>query len=109
MFRLQSKLRWPKLAAMLAAGIGALLFTAASFAQPPGGMMPGGAAPGQPSAATPEMGAAWLRAPDGTMPWQIGAMFTAYWVLAAAEIAIISKPSNRLDRPKKKDDALVAD
>lgn len=75
----------------------------------PGGQAPGGASPGQPSAAAPDMSAAWLQSPDGGMPWQIGAMFTAYWVLAAAEIAVISKPSNRLDRPKKKEDALVAD
>ncbi len=36
-------------------------------------------------------------------------MFTAFWVLMAAEIAIISKPSKRLDKPKKQQEAAEAE
>jgi hypothetical protein len=70
--------------------------------------MPGPAAPGQPAAA-PDPGASWLISSGGGMPWQVGAMFTGFWVLTAAEIAIISKSANRLDKPKKKDKDLQAD
>jgi hypothetical protein len=65
---------------------------------------PGGAPAGQPApAASADLGAAWLHSPDGSMPWQLAAMFTGYWVLAAVEIVVISKSANRLDKPKKKD------
>ena len=43
------------------------------------------------------------------MPWQVAAMFTGFWVLTAAEIAIISKWAGRLDKPKKKDPDLQTD
>ncbi len=68
----------------------------------------GSAAPAQATgaAASPEQAAkAFLTSSDGGMPWQIGAMFTAFWVLMAAEIAILSKPSKRLDKPKKQQTA----
>jgi hypothetical protein len=71
----------------------------------PGGAMPPGAATGQPApAATVDTSATWLKSGDGGMPWQIAAMFTGFWVLAAVEIAVISKSANRLDKPKKKDE-----
>ena len=60
---------------------------------------PAAAAPPAPAAR-----AAWLMSGDGGMPWQIAAMFTGFWVLAAVEIAVISKSANRLDKPKKKDE-----
>jgi hypothetical protein len=68
--------------------------------------MPPGAAPqaaAAPAAATsPDQAAkAFLTSSTGGMPWQVGAMFTAFWVLMAAAIAIVSKPSKRLDKPKK--------
>ena len=37
---------------------------------------------------------------DG-MPWQLGAIFTGYWVVVAIAIAMLSKPSRRADKPKK--------
>ena len=63
---------------------------------------PAAAAPPAPAASAPAR-AAWLMSSDGGMPWQIAAMFTGFWVLAAVEIAVISKSANRLDKPKKKD------
>lgn len=67
--------------------------------------MPAGAAPSQSApAASAEARPVWLMSGDGGMPWQIAAMFTGFWVLAAVEIAVISKSANRLDRPKKKDE-----
>lgn len=72
---------------------------------PTGGAMPAGAAPAQPAPATTyDTSAAWLKGGDGGMPWQIAAMFTGFWVLAAVEIVVISKSANRLDKPKKKDE-----
>lgn len=35
------------------------------------------------------------------MPWQVGAIFTGYWVLVAIAIAMLSKPSKRAEKPKK--------
>lgn len=35
------------------------------------------------------------------MPWQVGATFTANWVLAAVAVAILSRPSKRTDKPRK--------
>ena len=88
------RLRGP--ACLLATGIMAVLLNGATgWAQQP----PGGAAP--PSAPPP--GAAWLMSGDGGMPWPVAAMFTGFWVLMAAEVAIISKSAGRLDKPKKKD------
>ena len=62
--------------------------------------MPGamGAPGGAPPAST---GAAWLKSSEGGMPWQIGALFTGFWVLVAVEVVVLSKPSNRPDKPKK--------
>lgn len=39
---------------------------------------------------------------DG-MPWQVGALFTGHWVIVAIAIAMLSKPSKRLDKPKKRE------
>ena len=77
----------------------------AGAGMPPAGGMPAGAAPAQPAPATTyDTSAAWLKGGDGGMPWQIAAMFTGFWVLAAVEIVVISKSANRLDKPKKKDE-----
>jgi hypothetical protein len=35
------------------------------------------------------------------MPWQVAALFTANWVLVAAAVAMMSRPSKRSDKPKK--------
>jgi hypothetical protein len=35
------------------------------------------------------------------MPWQVAAMFTANWVLAAVAVAILSQYSKRTEKPKK--------
>jgi glucose/arabinose dehydrogenase len=82
-------------------------------AQDPAAMpMPGGAPmPGQPGApaAAPSAGASWLVSSGGGLPWQVAVMFTGFWVLTAAEIAIVSKSAGRLDKPKKKDPDLQAD
>lgn len=64
----------------------------------PGPMAPPGGAGGPPAAST---GAPWLKGADGGLPWQIGALYTGFWVLVAVEIAVLSKPSNRPDKPKK--------
>ena len=37
----------------------------------------------------------------GGMPWQVAVTFTANWVLAAAGVAILSRPAKRTDKPKK--------
>ena len=78
----------------------------------PGGMpSPAGVpAPAPAAAASPAQAAkSFLTSSTGGMPWQVGAMFTAFWVLMAAEIAIISKPSKRLDKPKKQQAAAEAE
>ncbi|HEX5442681.1 MAG TPA: hypothetical protein VFW87_02580 [Pirellulales bacterium] len=36
------------------------------------------------------------------MPWQVGAIFTGYWVLMAIAIAMLSKPTKRAEKPNKK-------
>lgn len=35
------------------------------------------------------------------MAWQLGAIFTGYWVVVAIAIAMLSKPPRRSDKPKK--------
>lgn len=82
---------------LLAAGLAAaaLLDTATLWAQPPAGAV-------TPPPAPPP-GAAWLMSGDGGMPMPVAAMFTGFWVLMAAEVAILSKSAGRLDKPKKKD------
>lgn len=35
------------------------------------------------------------------LPWQVGALFTANWVLAAIAVTILSRPSKRPEKPKK--------
>jgi hypothetical protein len=35
------------------------------------------------------------------MPWQVAALFTANWVLAAVAVVILSRPPKRADKPKK--------
>ncbi|MGH7134736.1 MAG: hypothetical protein ACREHD_03290 [Pirellulales bacterium] len=35
------------------------------------------------------------------MAWQVAALFTANWVLAAVAVAILSRPTKRTDKPKK--------
>ncbi|HEV3115973.1 MAG TPA: hypothetical protein VGY58_02895 [Gemmataceae bacterium] len=43
------------------------------------------------------------------MPWQVAAMFTANWVLAAVAVAILSRPTvKRGDKPKKSIDEEAA-
>ena len=38
------------------------------------------------------------------MPWQVAALFTANWVLVAVAVAMMSRPTKRSDKPKKKID-----
>ena len=38
------------------------------------------------------------------MPWQVAALFTANWVLVAVAVAMMSRPTKRADKPKKKVD-----
>lgn len=45
--------------------------------------------------------ATWLKGADGAMGWQVGAMYFAFWVATAIEVAILSKSAKRSDRPKK--------
>ncbi|HET6884301.1 MAG TPA: hypothetical protein VFI31_29380 [Pirellulales bacterium] len=35
------------------------------------------------------------------MPWQVAALFTVNWVLVAAGVAMMSRPSKRSEKPKK--------
>jgi len=35
------------------------------------------------------------------LPWQVGALFTANWVLAAMAVAMISRPPKRSEKMKK--------
>lgn len=35
------------------------------------------------------------------MDWQLGAIFTGYWVVVAVAIAFLSRPPKRADKPKK--------
>lgn len=47
---------------------------------------------------------AWAQAPGATeqgLPWQVGALFTVNWVLAAVAVAVMSRPIKRLEKPKK--------
>lgn len=45
---------------------------------------------------------AWAQAPaEEGVPWQVGALFTVNWVLAAAAVAVMSRPIKRLEKPKK--------
>lgn len=53
------------------------------------------------AAAQPLAQVAWLKGTEGGMPWQIGAMYFAFWVATAIEVAILSKSARRSDRPKK--------
>jgi len=54
---------------------------------------------GQASAAPP-MGPPGSGGGEG-LPWQVAALFTANWVLAAVAVAVLSRPSKRSDKPKK--------
>jgi hypothetical protein len=74
----------------------AVISTAAAQGPPMPGPM--GAPGGAPPAST---GAAWLKGFEGGMPWQIGALFTGFWVLVAVEVVVLSKSSYRPDKPKK--------
>lgn len=40
-------------------------------------------------------------AAEAGLPWQVGALFTVNWVLAAVAVAVMSRPIKRLDKPKK--------
>jgi hypothetical protein len=66
----------------------ALVFLAVSFCA-------GDAAWAQPPMGPPGSGG------GGEMPWQVAAMFTANWVLAAVAVTILQRPSKRPDKPKK--------
>lgn len=45
----------------------------------------------------------WAQAPGAQegLPWQVGALFTVNWVLAAVAVAVMSRPIRRLEKPKK--------
>lgn len=38
------------------------------------------------------------------MAWQVAALFTVNWVLVAVAVAMMSRPTKRSDKPKKKID-----
>jgi hypothetical protein len=42
-----------------------------------------------------------LKGTGGSLPWQAATMFCGYWVLVAVAVAVLSKPSGRLEQPKK--------
>lgn len=47
---------------------------------------------------------AWAQASGSAeqgLPWQVGALFTVNWVLAAVAVAVMSRPIKRLEKPKK--------
>lgn len=47
---------------------------------------------------------AWAQGPGAAaegLPWQVGALFTANWVLAAVAVAVMSRPIKRAEKPKK--------
>ncbi len=49
-----------------------------------------------------ELELAWLTSgTDGGLPWQMATLFCGYWVLVAVAVAVLSRPSGRLDKPKK--------
>lgn len=83
----------------------------------PAGAMPPGqpgapppSAPPQSAAGSPEDAArSFLISNSGGLPWEVAVMFTVFWILMAAEIAIISKPSKRLEKPPKIDKSLQPD
>ncbi|HUY36765.1 MAG TPA: hypothetical protein VMV69_28785 [Pirellulales bacterium] len=44
----------------------------------------------------------WLKSDAaGGLPWQMATLFCGYWVLLAVAVVVLSKPSGRLDQPKK--------
>lgn len=49
-------------------------------------------------------GPVWAQAPgtkEQGLPWQVGAVFTVNWVLAAVAVAVMSRPIKRAEKPKK--------
>lgn len=40
-------------------------------------------------------------AAEAGLPWQVGALFTVNWVLAAVAVVVMSRPIRRLEKPKK--------
>jgi hypothetical protein len=76
---------WPSGLRTVVFALAAVLFSGpVAFAQPPIGP------PGS------DMG-------EG-MPWQVAALFTANWVMVAIAVAMMSRPTKRSDKPKKKID-----
>lgn len=48
---------------------------------------------------------AWAQPPGAGgegMSWQVAVLFTVNWVLAAVAVAMMSRPSKRADKPKKR-------
>ncbi|HEV3002990.1 MAG TPA: hypothetical protein VGX78_00945 [Pirellulales bacterium] len=44
----------------------------------------------------------WVRGKaDGALTWQIVTLFCGHWVFVAVAVAVLSKPTGRLDKPKK--------
>jgi len=43
----------------------------------------------------------WLKGTGDALPWQVATMFCGYWVLVAVAVVVLSKPSGRLEKPKK--------
>jgi hypothetical protein len=40
-----------------------------------------------------------------SLEWQVGAIFTGFWVLVAAAVAVVSRSSKRAEKPPKKEEA----
>jgi hypothetical protein len=48
----------------------------------------------------------WLRGKgDGGLPWQLVTLYCGHWVMVAVAVAVMSKPTGRLDKPKKAEEA----
>lgn len=48
--------------------------------------------------------AANAEAAGPAMEWQVGAIFTGFWVFVAGAVAVVSRSSKRADKPPKKEE-----
>lgn len=49
--------------------------------------------------------AANAEAAGPVMEWQVGAIFTGFWVFVAGAVAVMSRSSKRADKPPKKEES----